>query len=303
MNNDRHALTLIEILVVLVVITILMAILIPALGAARERARSTQCMNNLAKIGAGLLSSRTENSQSRQAYCSGAFLPVYEGDPREIGWVADLVNGRQLDPHRARCPSNPAELSESISLDELKRAFAVGNLKGVTSGTDEELAAFQAELIADGYNTNYCQTWYMARTAMLPEADRKGVDTSDAMDPKNTRGPLLETVVVGHSIPSERVMLLADGKTISVTGPESEVAAAITEGPRDLDAPRSRHKFNHFGLVHGGGGTRSVNVLFADGHVAPIYDEDENGRVDPEEFGPDVWIVSPTVRPRQLVKN
>jgi prepilin-type N-terminal cleavage/methylation domain-containing protein/prepilin-type processing-associated H-X9-DG protein len=303
MRTDRTGLTLIEVLVVLVVITILIVILIPALGMARERARSTQCTNHLSKIGLGLFNLMTENARSRHAYSSGAVFPLYDGDPRQVGWMADLVNGRQLDLNRARCPSNPAQVSKSISIDELRRGFSVGNLDGVTTGSDEELSELQRALIAAGYNTNYCQTWYMARTAMLPVIERKGTDASDVMDPRNTRGPLLETVLVGHSIPSEMVMLLADGAPISVSGPENEVAAAITKGPIDPDDPQSRHKFNELGLVHGGGGKHHVNVLFADGHVSRVVDENGNGRIDPSEFGPDIWVVSPNIRPRQLAQN
>jgi prepilin-type N-terminal cleavage/methylation domain-containing protein len=84
-SHPRLAFTLIELLVVMMIIGILLALLLPAVNATRESARSTQSKNNLKQIGLAIA-----NFRASKGYYPPSWLP---GEPPLLGTGYANVDG------------------------------------------------------------------------------------------------------------------------------------------------------------------------------------------------------------------
>ncbi len=152
----KKGFTLVELLVVIAIIGILIALLLPAVQAAREAARRMQCSNNLKQLSLGLHNYHDVNKQFPQSSNGGAgmasylcrLLPFIEQQNLFEEVVFDSNNYRytdNFDVARVKvetflCPSGPQEESVRGAEDGCYTTHYYGNAGpvGINPFTDEE---------------------------------------------------------------------------------------------------------------------------------------------------------------------
>jgi len=187
-RSRRRAITVIELLVVVVIIATLVALLFPALSAARASSRNVACQSNLKQIGTALMA----HADRHGTLCSGAFDWSRDGCVTEIGWVADVVNAG-TPAGEMLCPSNPYRISETyndlLALDATTFDDCVDRLGSppltapdgtpvanpcraiaetpLVPNTEQRRAFVEQRIYRESYNTNYTATWFLVRSAVL----------------------------------------------------------------------------------------------------------------------------------------
>ncbi len=271
-RSKRGAFTLVELLVVVVIISILVALLFPAIIGSRERARTAQCQNRMGEIGKACLTYESEKG----------FLPGYKNSFSAVpglSWAAVLL------PQMGR--------------QDMWRLVRVGDFAVASGFPDPATSGFQiVELIcpSDPRPGQYAALSYAVNCGIedgttmpnpipsgppQPEGPAFGVffnhDANDIPVPqqikiKTDRIPdgAHRTILASENLQATTWMRFNSGTPVT-SEPEVGIWWAASPGPcghinrcKENAPPLPRPSSNHPG---------GVNAVYCDGHVDFITDD------------------------------
>ncbi len=144
----QHGFTLVELLVVIAIIGILVALLLPAVQAAREAARRSQCINNLKQIGLALHNYHDAHKTLPAGSGGVTYKPEYKV---QAPWAAALLPYLELQNHydmfdfdvNMRHPNNRNAVQVPVEVylcpsDPLSAAYHLGG--GILLGRTQEFS-------------------------------------------------------------------------------------------------------------------------------------------------------------------
>ena len=142
--GNRRGFTLVELLVVIAIIGILVALLLPAVQAAREAARRTQCVNNLKQVGLALLNYHDTHGSFPIAWVISGNIPDHTGLALLLPFLEEGT--LPYDPKlRAYDPYNALALRSTVSTYTCPSDDAAGRIAWGTIARSNVVLCYGSE--------------------------------------------------------------------------------------------------------------------------------------------------------------
>jgi prepilin-type N-terminal cleavage/methylation domain-containing protein/prepilin-type processing-associated H-X9-DG protein len=285
----RRGFTLIELLVTVAIIALLIAILLPSLGRAREQTRMTKCGANLKQIFVAVASYAGQNNDIVVSGKSGYTRPDFNNNNNLLGWGETLYIDGNLQQKVVGGTGLAGLANVHYPILRWSAEYGSGNVSGNSIFTCPSAnAAVQFNVLTAGANATY---------GLSPWATTHWDASSRAADGSYYNNPIII-----------KMSMLNPSKVFGADGGYNMAAYRATSQPGGTN----NNQFQYWVyLRHFGKDTKATdnaqrfkgkaNYVFSDGHVEAVSDDRIYRDVPPlytakRDFDRSPWYQNPTGR-------